>query len=261
MLEHFRPHGPLDAAVITFRGIAIYLGDGTGHLSGPQYYQMPNGFAHSILGADVDRDGLPDVIVAGNDTFSGFFETGVLKSRGDGTFLWGFAELQGLSQPHNQSWFTTADLRNDGNVDVVTAVGTLYINCWRGACDHGQVLLGDPDGSLQPPLIITLEQRPQDNEPSEAFAVGVGDFDGDGRADVAFESITNNNPPVTTWNVIVLSGRGDGAFDPNTEVRVGVKDGGLGMVVDDFNGDGRLDIAVVQAESGIDILLNATPRR
>lgn len=69
-------------------------------------------------------------------------------------------------------------------------------------------------------------------------AVAVGDFDNDGRADLA---IVNAN--VTENNVIVLLGNGDGTFKRPLNYTVGP--GATAVIAGDFNGDGRTDLAVV----------------
>jgi hypothetical protein len=70
--------------------------------------------------------------------------------------------------------------------------------------------------------------------------VVVGDFNGDGKLDLA---VANGN------TVSVLLGNGDGSFqDPRNFSAVGGS-----LIVADFNGDGHLDIAVLG--SGVRVLL------
>ncbi len=79
------------------------------------------------------------------------------------------------------------------------------------------------------------------------FAVGttpvaeaVGDFNGDGRADLAVVNQASNT-------VSVLPGNGDGTFKPRTDYAVGTTP--LAVVVGDFNGDGKLDIVTANFAS------------
>ena len=62
-----------------------------------------------------------------------------------------------------------------------------------------------------------------------------GDFNGDGRIDLAVANSGSND-------VSVLLGNGDGTFQRQVDLRGGVRADAI--VAGDFNGDGRLDLAV-----------------
>jgi hypothetical protein len=72
------------------------------------------------------------------------------------------------------------------------------------------------------------------------YSVTVGDFNGDGRADLAVVT--------SSGNVSVLMGNGDGTF--RTAVNYGVGSGPQSVTVGDFNGDGRADLAVANTSDG-----------
>ena len=77
--------------------------------------------------------------------------------------------------------------------------------------------------------------------------MAVGDFNGDGRKDLA---VANEN----TDNVSILLGVGNGTFGAATNFAAG--DGPLSVVVGDFNGDGRKDLAVANINTdNVSILL------
>ena len=86
------------------------------------------------------------------------------------------------------------------------------------------------------------------------FAVGttpvaeaVGDFSGNGKADLVVVNQGSNT-------VSVLMGNGDGTFQPKTDYATGT--GPTGVAVGDFNGDGKPDIAVAnKGANSISILL------
>jgi hypothetical protein len=69
----------------------------------------------------------------------------------------------------------------------------------------------------------------------ESFSVAVGDFNRDGKQDLA---VANTNDD----NVGILLGVGDGTFGAPVTFAVG--DAPEGVVVGDFNGDGIQDLAV-----------------
>src|SRR6266498_3119624 len=78
-------------------------------------------------------------------------------------------------------------------------------------------------------------------------SVAVGDFNGDGRQDLA---VANQG----SGNVSILLGNGNGTFGAATNFAVG--NGPLSVVVGDFNGDGRQDLAVAnQFSANVSILL------
>jgi hypothetical protein len=78
-------------------------------------------------------------------------------------------------------------------------------------------------------------------------SVVVGDFNGDGRLDLA--TVNQDN------TVTVYPGKGDGTFAIPSSYPVGQAPADI--VAGDFNGDGRLDLATVNAKSNdVSVLLN-----
>jgi Domain of unknown function (DUF4347)/FG-GAP-like repeat/Domain of unknown function (DUF4114)/FG-GAP repeat len=79
------------------------------------------------------------------------------------------------------------------------------------------------------------------------YSVAVGDFNGDGKLDLA---VTNNESD----NVSILLGDGTGSFGSATNFSVG--DSPYSVVVGDFNGDSKLDLVVAnQGDDNVSILL------
>jgi hypothetical protein len=72
-----------------------------------------------------------------------------------------------------------------------------------------------------------------------------GDFNGDGRLDLAVANNFSNS-------VAVLLGNGDGTFAP--PVDYGVPNGPTSVAIGDFNGDGRPDLTVTAGDA-VSILL------
>jgi hypothetical protein len=84
--------------------------------------------------------------------------------------------------------------------------------------------------------------------PDVARSVAVGDFDGDGKLDLATVNSDDNGL------VAVLLGNGDGSFQSPNSYIVGTDP--VFVTVGDFNGDGRLDLAVANSNSNdLSILL------
>jgi hypothetical protein len=80
-----------------------------------------------------------------------------------------------------------------------------------------------------------------------AVSVAVGNFNGDGRPDLA---VTDGN--YSTVAILLANGRG--GFHPAVHYAVG--EDSMAVAVGDFNGDGKLDLVVANSESSnISILL------
>src|SRR5262249_49976707 len=114
------------------------------------------------------------------------------------------------------------DLNHDGNLDLVSPNVSDPNNTVA-------VHLGNRDGTFRPVV---------DYRTNVAFLMhhlDVGDVNGDGNQDVVVAG--GNNSPV----VSVLLGNGDGTFSAGTVYPMGSGFSVGGVVVRDFNGDGRAD--------------------
>src|SRR5207245_9985782 len=115
------------------------------------------------------------------------------------------------------------------------------------------VLLGNGDGTFQPAQSFAAGFSPS--------SVVVGDFNGDGRPDLAVANAGLDTGYGST--VSVLLGNVDGTFQPARNFDT--NNYGRSVAVGDFNGDGRLDLAVANASSNdgsvmidiIDVTYNA----
>jgi len=113
-----------------------------------------------------------------------------------------------------------ADFNGDGNLDLA------YISATGTPPSYVVIQLGKGNGSFQ-----TSVNYPVGNEPYHLVA---GDFNGDGKLDLAVTNVSDNT-------VSILLGNGDGSFKAQTTVSTGAVP--EGMVAGDFNGDGKLDLA------------------
>jgi hypothetical protein len=93
-------------------------------------------------------------------------------------------------------------------------------------------------GGFLPPVNYALGSGP--------YGVAIGDFNGDGRADIAAANFSSNN-------VSILIGNSDGTFGAATNYSVGT--GPQAIAVGDLNGDGKQDLVVVNNTAGTITLL------
>ncbi|MBE9127752.1 VCBS repeat-containing protein, partial [Coleofasciculus sp. LEGE 07081] len=104
------------------------------------------------------------------------------------------------------------------------------------------VLLNNGTGGFNPASTFEVGESP--------YSVAVGDFNGDGKMDLATASFFSNN-------VSVLLNNGTGGFNPASTFEVG--ESPYSVAVGDFNGDGKMDLATANLNSkNVSVLLNTT---
>jgi hypothetical protein len=83
------------------------------------------------------------------------------------------------------------------------------------------------------------------------YAVAMGDFNGDGKLDLAVANHCGNDSTCSSGagTVSILLGDGKGNFNLSTSLAVGLDLWPTTMVTGDFNGDGKLDLAVASCSS------------
>ena len=159
---------------------------------------------------DVNGDGKLDIVGVGG-SLGGFSSPTVvtLLGAGNGTFTSGPISVKAI----DTGLFVLADFNGDGRTDLLTAGGLL--------------MTGNGDGSFGAPL-----QRL--NVPAfRGRNIAVGDFDGDGKLDVALRD----------GNIItILLGRGDGTFAIKASYAAAF--GADYLSITDIDGDGNADIVV-----------------
>jgi len=228
----FNHDGKLDIATVGENEpgtVSILLGNGDGTFQ-PAVSYATGQEPISVAAGDFNGDGIIDLVVANfrDSTVS------ILLGNGDGTFQ---PHLDYATGVYPDS-VMLGDFNGDGKLDVV--VTNFYGTFGPPYYPSISILLGNGDGTLQPHLdYIDLLTNP--------YAINIGDFNGDGKLDVVMATDT-----YATNGAAVYLGNGDGTFQ--SPVGYETASSSISVEVADFNGDGKLDLAVGTA-AGVSILL------
>ncbi len=139
-------------------------------------------------------------------------------------YVFGRADIPTATTPDA---IATSDFNGDGNPDLAV------VNHDDGTVS---IFFGSPDGSLIKSADYVVGTGP--------IAIAVGDFNGDGKPDLA---VVNQNC-VTLCEpgyVSVLLNLGNGIFQTSLPYATGTDP--VSIVAGDFNGDGKIDLAVASA--------------
>jgi hypothetical protein len=225
--------GRLDLAVVNTdsNNVTILLSNGGGGFTEPA--GSPVGVPlspcpSSVAAGDFNLDGKPDLAVVSNC----FNNVTILLGNGSG----GFTEAAGSPVTAGASAESVAvgDFNLDGKPDlVVTNFGSNNVT----------ILLGNGSGGF-----TQAAGSPVSTGISPGL-VAVGDFNLDGKSDLAVVNRTSDN-------VTILLGNGSGGFTQAAGSPIGVGSAPHSLAIGDFNLDGKPDLAVANANSdSVTILL------
>jgi hypothetical protein len=239
--------------------IDVYLGTGNGTFQAPIQTHTTRGVSY-LTAADINGDGKTDILISyhyydRNDFYYQYVT--VLLGNGDGTFT-------ELSQTTNGLVEAVADFNGDGKLDLVE-------DNYGGCCyDFSDLFLGNGDGTF------TAANGGIGQNFSVSGYPAVGDFNGDGKPDLAFpfpsisivlgngdgtfgDAVTYPTTYAGSWvgaadvngdgkidlvgnGLSVLLGNGDGTFVSDGGVFLGNSPSPSWLKFGDFNGDGKLDV-------------------
>ncbi len=129
------------------------------------------------------------------------------------------------------SELVAADFNGDGKIDLAaldSVGGTLA------------VLLGNGDGTFTAPTALPTDSN------FGTSSLAVGDFNGDGKPDIAVAAAANNSSTTPDVKVSIFAGNGDGTFGARSDVGFNVVTGAVGLTslaAVDLSGYGSSDLA------------------
>jgi hypothetical protein len=214
-------------------GVSILLGNGDGTFQAARNLST-DAIPNSLALGDFDGDGRPDLAVAQGGPVECVT---VLLGNGDGTFQPSVDYIMEF----NANSVAVGDFNGDHNPDIVVATGSDFFRRGGGFMSLGavSVLIGNGDGTFQPGAVY-------DNGANDAMSVALGDFNGDGKVDLAVASTyflhKEFEKPMHAGFVDILLGNGDGTFPSENTV---TNDWDIFAAIGDIDSDSKLDVIIL----------------
>ena len=230
----------LDIAAASGSVITVFPGNGTNGVGNGTFgtrVTFPSGGDSMYLAmGDFNSDGKLDLVSSNYNEQT----ASVLLNNGSGTAI-SFQSQVGylISRGRSVDFLTVTDFNNDGIPDIIGGYSSPTSPLFVIAGNSNNVLdvlLGNGDGTFGPFPVPPITQVGSTSP--IAFAVA-GDFNGDGKMDVAAMSQGSTN-------LLFYAGHGDGSFAaPVTSALGSTFSNATGAIEGDFNGDGVADLAIV----------------
>lgn len=251
--------------------ISTMLGLGGNAFQAGSTTQVSVGITSDLAVGLVDGDTRPDVVASNNSSDT----VVVLHGNGDGTFF-ALAPLPVGARP---SGIALADVNNDGKLDILTS---------NWASNNVSFLMNFGGGSFGPqvtypvgagPLGLVVADFNGDGNPDVATAnstansvsillgngggtfgpavstvvglpvmrIAAGRLNADAFVDLAVASSVSSGQ----WNIVILTGNGIGGFTFLNQLKIPGVSGGSDVAIGDLNGDGKMDLAGVNAGTNL----------
>ena len=196
----------------------ILLGAGDGAFTSATGSPIPAPMGACSIGVgDWNGDGKLDLAIVSTGG------TNIFLGNGDGTFT--AAKGSPIAVGSEFGAVAAADFNGDGKLDLaVTDAGNNNVT----------ILLGNGDGTF------TATSGSPISVGTKPYSIAVGDFRGNGKLDLTIANYGSNN-------VTFLLGNGDGTFTAAPDSPIVVGNSPASLAVGDFNGSGRLGLAIANA--------------
>jgi Calx-beta domain/FG-GAP-like repeat/FG-GAP repeat len=213
-------------------GLVVLTGDGAGGFSAPTVFSREgNGDVSTLALGDLDGDGKLDVAVTGSPTGVGYF-----KGNGAGSF----SRTRSYLADNNPNSLALGDFDGDGKLDIATG-GNAYNT--RPLTDIS-VLKNNGGDFEAAQAVYTPPPSATSITSGTPFDIAKGDFNADGREDLAVLHRPQFSPDFQGARVTILLRDASGDFAPSASV-VYFNGSFLNQVIAaDFNKDGKTDVAV-----------------
>jgi hypothetical protein len=212
----------LDVVIADGSSVAIYFGYGNGTVQGPRLFYTGDQENLVTLG-DFNGDGNLDVASVGSGYGSGPLLT-VQLGTGKGTFLSPLPSVNAIGSKA----ILVGDFNGDKKLDIA------ILNYVSNNNGEVAIFLGNGDGTFQSPIITGAGY--------ESVAFAAGDFNSDGKLDLAVVNTCINNVNCQNGQVSILLGNGDGSFTNGSAIDVGANPNSI--VAGSFINGAPLDLIV-----------------
>jgi len=206
--------------------VTLLFGKGDGTFHSPVTVAAGEN-ANGIAVGDLNGDGKPDLVVANSVFGSGYIT--ILINKGDGTFRQPIHVAAG----YDPILVAIADFDSCGLPDIAVANLGLESPGMEGSV---AIVHNRGDGTFEAPKFYAAGNSPE--------ALVVGDFNRDGRLDIAVAANQSGNQ----GSVAVLLADYHGGFEPPRFYAAGLSP--FKLAVADFNDDGNPDLAVADNGNG-----------
>ncbi len=218
----FNGDGNLDLVTgtnqVSATDLKVLFGNGAGGFAAAVTYAVPFGGSSTIIVADFDVNGSPDIAIGESQVIRVFLNNsaGVFTAAPD---------ITGISVDK----IIAADFNRDCIPDLAVS---------GGSSNSVRILLGNGAGGFTAQPII-----PVPNQPSN---IAVGDFNRDKKVDLAIRQVTSSS---TVPNFTILPGNGAGSFGTAFQLTLAASSQQVNqkLAVMDANLDGKTDIIISRA--------------